>query len=58
MVLQSFGMTHFVNPKELPEGTSTGDAIIKLIGDYPGAGVDYSFEAISNTMTMRQGTVQ
>jgi S-(hydroxymethyl)glutathione dehydrogenase/alcohol dehydrogenase len=51
---ESFGMTHFVNPKELPEGTSTGDAIIALVGDYPGAGVDYSFEAIGNTMTMRQ----
>eukprot|EP00940_MAST-03C_sp_MAST-3C-sp2_P000935 g935.t1 len=51
---KKFGCTHFVNPKKLPEGTSTGDAICKLIGDYPGAGVDYSFECIGNVMTMRQ----
>jgi S-(hydroxymethyl)glutathione dehydrogenase/alcohol dehydrogenase len=51
---KSFGMTHFVNPKELPEGTDTGAAICALIGDYAGAGVDYSFECIGNVNTMRQ----
>ena len=51
---RSFGMTHFINPKNLPEGKSTTDAIIELIGDYPGAGVDYSFECIGNVNTMRQ----
>lgn len=49
-----FGATHFVNPKELPEGKTTGEAICALIGDYAGAGVDYSFECIGNVNTMRQ----
>jgi len=51
---REFGMTHFINPKTLPEGKSTTDAIIELIGDYAGAGVDYSFECIGNVNTMRQ----
>lgn len=50
---EELGMTHFVNPKTLPDGQSTGEAICKLVGDYPGAGVDYSFEAIGNVKTMR-----
>lgn len=50
---KSLGCTHFVNPKKLPAGTTTGEAIAKLIGDYAGAGVDYSFEAIGNVKTMR-----
>lgn len=51
---KQFGMTHFVNPKELPEGQDTGAAICALVGDYAGAGVDYSFECIGNVTTMRQ----
>ena len=52
---KEFGMTHFVNPKALPEGIdSTEAAICALIGDYAGAGVDYSFECIGNVNTMRQ----
>ena len=35
-------------------GTTTVQAICKLVGDYAGAGVDYSFEAIGNVKTMRQ----
>ena len=51
---KEFGCTHLINPKKLDEKTTTGEAVAKLIGDYPGAGVDYSFEAIGNVHTMRQ----
>jgi len=51
---RAFGATHIINPKELPEGTTTGAAICALVGDYAGAGVDYSFECIGNVNTMRQ----
>jgi S-(hydroxymethyl)glutathione dehydrogenase/alcohol dehydrogenase len=51
---ESFGMTHFVNPKDLAEGQDTVGAICALIGDYAGAGPDFSFECIGNTITMRQ----
>ena len=51
---RAFGATHIINPKDLPEGKTTGAAICELVGDYAGAGVDYSFECIGNTMTMRQ----
>ena len=47
---ESFGMTHFVNPKELPEGKNVVDVIGTLCGDYVGAGVDYSFECIATSM--------
>jgi len=42
-----FGMTHFINPKNVP---SVVDAIVELTG----GGADYSFECIGNTTTMRQ----
>ncbi len=42
-----FGMTHFVDPQEVPEVV---DAIVQLTG----GGADYSFECIGNTTTMRQ----
>jgi S-(hydroxymethyl)glutathione dehydrogenase / alcohol dehydrogenase len=42
-----FGMTHFVNPKEVPDVV---DAIVQLTD----GGADYSFECIGNTTTMRQ----
>jgi S-(hydroxymethyl)glutathione dehydrogenase/alcohol dehydrogenase len=42
-----FGMTHFVNPKELP---NVVDAIVQLTD----GGADYSFECIGNTQVMRQ----
>jgi S-(hydroxymethyl)glutathione dehydrogenase/alcohol dehydrogenase len=42
-----FGMTHFINPKEVP---SVVDAIIQLTD----GGADYSFECIGNTQVMRQ----
>jgi S-(hydroxymethyl)glutathione dehydrogenase/alcohol dehydrogenase len=42
-----FGMTHFVNPKDVPDVV---DAIVQLTD----GGADYSFECIGNTTTMRQ----
>ena len=45
---ERFGMTHFVNPKEV-EGE-----LVPYIVDLTGGGADYSFECIGNTATMRQ----
>jgi S-(hydroxymethyl)glutathione dehydrogenase/alcohol dehydrogenase len=42
-----FGMTHFINPKDVP---NVVDAIVQLTD----GGADYSFECIGNTKTMRQ----
>jgi S-(hydroxymethyl)glutathione dehydrogenase/alcohol dehydrogenase len=44
---QKFGMTHFVNPKEV------GDLVPHLV-DLTRGGADYSFECIGNVATMRQ----
>lgn len=44
---RKFGMTHFINPKNVE---SVVDAIIQLTD----GGADYSFECIGNTKTMRQ----
>jgi S-(hydroxymethyl)glutathione dehydrogenase/alcohol dehydrogenase len=43
-----FGMTHFVNPKEVD-----GDLVAHLV-ELTGGGADYSFECIGNTDTMRR----
>jgi S-(hydroxymethyl)glutathione dehydrogenase/alcohol dehydrogenase len=43
-----FGMTDFVNPKEL-----SGDLVAHLV-ELTDGGADYSFECIGNTETMRQ----
>ncbi|MDH3770981.1 MAG: alcohol dehydrogenase catalytic domain-containing protein, partial [Nitrospirota bacterium] len=45
---KKFGMTHFVNPKEVE-----GDLVPYLV-DLTGGGADYSFECIGNVNTMRQ----
>jgi S-(hydroxymethyl)glutathione dehydrogenase/alcohol dehydrogenase len=45
---ESFGMTHFVNPKEVE-----GDLVPYLVALTKG-GADYSFECIGNTNLMRQ----
>ncbi len=45
---EKFGMTHFVNPKELE-----GDLVPYLV-DLTGGGADYSFECIGNVDLMRQ----
>ncbi len=45
---EKFGMTHFVNPKEVE-----GDLVAYLV-DLTKGGADHSFECIGNTTTMRQ----
>ncbi len=45
---EKFGMTHFVNPKEVQ-----GDLVPYLV-DLTKGGADYSFECIGNVHTMRQ----
>jgi S-(hydroxymethyl)glutathione dehydrogenase/alcohol dehydrogenase len=45
---EKFGMTHFVNPKEVE-----GDLAPHLV-ELTGGGADYSFECIGNVQTMRQ----
>jgi S-(hydroxymethyl)glutathione dehydrogenase / alcohol dehydrogenase len=42
-----FGMTHFINPREVP---NVVDSIVQLTD----GGADYSFECIGNTQVMRQ----
>ncbi len=51
LMARQFGMTDFINPKDLQAaGTSVVDAIVQLTD----GGADYSFECIGNTTTMRQ----
>jgi S-(hydroxymethyl)glutathione dehydrogenase/alcohol dehydrogenase len=47
-IAERYGMTHFVNPKEIE-----GDLVPYLV-DLTKGGADYSFECIGNTTTMRQ----
>ena len=47
-IAEKFGMTHFVNPKEVK-----GDLVPYLV-DLTKGGADHSFECIGNTSTMRQ----
>lgn len=47
-IARKFGMTHFVNPKEI-----SGDLVAHLV-DLTGGGADYSFECIGNVNVMRQ----
>ena len=44
---KKFGMTDFINPKEVPN-------IVEAIVDLTKGGADYSFECIGNVNTMRQ----
>jgi len=46
---EKFGMTHFVNPKEVGN-----DKVVQAIVDLTGGGADYSFDATGNTQVMRQ----
>ena len=48
VLAEKFGMTHFVNPKEVD-----GDLVAHLVALTKG-GADYSFECIGNVHTMRQ----
>jgi len=45
---EKFGMTHFVNPREVE-----GDLVAYLV-DLTGGGADYTFECIGNVELMRQ----
>ena len=45
---RKFGMTHFVNPKDIK-----GDLVAQLV-ELTKGGADYSFECIGNTQVMRQ----
>ncbi|MCC2658268.1 MAG: Alcohol dehydrogenase class III/S-(hydroxymethyl)glutathione dehydrogenase [Panacagrimonas sp.] len=45
---REFGMTHFVNPKQIQ-----GDLVAHLV-ELTGGGADYSFECVGNTTLMRQ----
>lgn len=47
-IAEQFGMTHFVNPKEIE-----GDLVAYLV-DLTKGGADYSFECIGNVNVMRQ----
>ena len=48
---RQFGMTHFLNPKDVEAaGGNIVDAIVQLTD----GGADYSFECIGNVKTMRQ----
>jgi len=46
---EKFGMTHFVNPKEVGN-----DKVVQAIVDLTNGGADYSFDATGNTQVMRQ----
>jgi S-(hydroxymethyl)glutathione dehydrogenase/alcohol dehydrogenase len=45
---EKFGLTHFVNPKEI-----SGDVVPHLV-ELTGGGADHSFECVGNTTLMRQ----
>jgi S-(hydroxymethyl)glutathione dehydrogenase / alcohol dehydrogenase len=45
---REFGMTHFVNPKDIQ-----GDLVAHIV-ELTGGGADYSFECVGNTTLMRQ----
>ena len=47
-IAEKFGMTHFVNPREVK-----GDLVAHLV-ELTGGGADYSFECIGNVDLMRQ----
>jgi S-(hydroxymethyl)glutathione dehydrogenase/alcohol dehydrogenase len=46
---RKFGMTDFVNPKEVGD-----DKVVQAIMDLTGGGADFSFECIGNVKVMRQ----
>ncbi len=47
---RQFGMTHFVNPKDLGPDADLVGHLVELTG----GGADYSFECVGNTTLMRQ----
>ena len=49
MLAEKFGMTHFVNPNDMPE-----NELVPYLVDVTKGGADYSFECIGNVKVMRQ----
>src|SRR5450755_83675 len=49
---RKFGMTHFVNPREV--GGAAGNELVAHLVELTGGGADYSFECIGNVDVMRQ----
>jgi S-(hydroxymethyl)glutathione dehydrogenase/alcohol dehydrogenase len=47
-IAEKFGMTHFVNPKEI------GTDLVPYLVNLTGGGADYSFECVGNVTLMRQ----
>ncbi|MGL5033175.1 MAG: S-(hydroxymethyl)glutathione dehydrogenase/class III alcohol dehydrogenase, partial [Microcystaceae cyanobacterium] len=47
VLAEKFGMTHFVNPKEV------GDDLLPYLIELTGGGADYSFECVGNVNLMR-----
>ncbi len=47
-IARKFGLTHFVNPKEI------GDDLVAHLVALTGGGADYSFECVGNVKLMRQ----
>jgi len=47
-IAEEFGMTHFVNPKEI------GTDLVAYLVNLTGGGADYSFECVGNVDLMRQ----
>jgi S-(hydroxymethyl)glutathione dehydrogenase / alcohol dehydrogenase len=46
---EKFGMTHFINPKEVGN-----DKVVQAVVDATNGGADYSFDCTGNTAVMRQ----
>ena len=53
-VARKFGMTHFVNPKDLGDPHGSGGDVVAHIVELTKGGADYSFECIGNVDVMRQ----
>lgn len=47
---ESFGATHFVNPRALPDGQTAGSKVVELTD----GGADYTFECVGITSLMRE----
>jgi S-(hydroxymethyl)glutathione dehydrogenase/alcohol dehydrogenase len=50
-IARQFGMTHFLNPKQIE---AAGGSVVEAIVQLTDGGADYSFECIGNTKVMRQ----
>ncbi len=48
-IARQFGITHFINPKNIPEG----DTLEGTVWQTNGTGLDYTFECIGNVKVMR-----